>query len=178
MRNLYLLLMLLACINFANAGAFIQQQLPEAKKVSSARYSVFVFDVYDATFYTVSGKAEVKPPFALQLTYLRTFKGEGIADRSAEEMRDYQGVDEVTLAGWHSQMRNIFPDVIKGDSIAGLYPDKTKCRFYKNNVLIGHVNDEKFCNAFFDIWFGENTSAPKLRTELLTPQKAISKATE
>jgi len=155
-------------IKFSNAESFIQQHIPEAKQVSSARYSVFLFDVYDATFYTASGKPEITVPFALELAYLRSFKGKDIADRSAEEMRDHQGIDEITLADWHSQMRNIFPNIAKGDSITGVYPDQTKCIFYKNSTLIGQVTDAKFCNAFFDIWFGKNTSSPELREKLLT----------
>jgi hypothetical protein len=168
MRKIYGLLIMLFWVTFANAESFIQQHIPKAKQVSTARYSVFLFDVYDATFYTASGKPEVIMPFALKLAYLRSFKGEDIADRSAEEMREYQGIDEITLAGWHTQMRSIFPNVTKGDSITGVYPDQAECIFYKNNTLVGHVTDAQFCNAFFDIWFGKNTSAPKLREKLLT----------
>jgi hypothetical protein len=168
MRKIYGVLTILFWLNVAHAETFIQQYIPGAKAVSKARYSVLIFDVYDATFYTVSGKPEVKPPFALQLAYLRDFKGEDIADRSAEEMRSQQGVDELTLADWHSQMRNIFPNVEEGDSITGIYQAKAECSFYKNKVFIGQVVDDRFCHAFFDIWFGENTSAPKLREKLLT----------
>lgn len=168
MRKLYLLITIFFWVTSSNAESYIHEHLPEAKKVSSARYSVLIFDVYDATFYTVSGKPELEPPFALQLAYLRDFKGEDIADRSAKEMRDQQGVDEITLADWHSQMRNIFPNVEEGDSITGIYQAKAECNFYKNKVFIGQVADDRFCHAFFDIWFGENTSAPKLRKKLLT----------
>lgn len=168
MRKIYGLLIMLFWVTFANAEPLIQQHISEAKQASTARYSVFLFDVYDATFYTASGKPEVKAPFALKLTYLRSFKGEDIADRSAEEMRDHQGIDEITLAGWHSQMRNIFPNVTKGDSITGIYQGQAECIFYKNSTLVGQVTDAQFCNAFFDIWFGKNTSAPELREKLLT----------
>ena len=170
MRNYFLLLAMFFLTPYANASTLIQQKIPQAQIVASARYSVFLFDVYDATFYTVNGKPKVTPPFALKLSYLRSIEGEDIADRSAEEMRNQQGVDEVTLADWHSQMRNIFPNVIKGDSITGIYQDNTQCEFYKNNTYIGHVADSQFCNVFFDIWFGKNTSAPKLRNKLLGQQ--------
>lgn len=168
MRNIYILITMLIWTTLSHAEPYVYEYFPEAKKVSSARYSVLIFDVYDATLYTVSGKPETTLPFALQLAYLRDFKGEDIADRSAEEMRTQQGIDEVTLAGWHSQMRNIFPNVEEGDSITGIYRAKAECRFYKNKVFIGQVTDDHFCHAFFNIWFGENTSAPKLRKKLLT----------
>lgn len=171
MRKQSLLLILLLLAGHASANSLIQQQIPKAEKVATARYSVFIFDVYDATFYTVNGKAQVKPPFALKLAYLREIKGEEIADRSAAEMRNQQGIDEITLADWHSQMRNIFPSVVKGDTITGVYPNTSHCTFYKNKTYIGEVSNQQFCNAFFDIWFGKNTSAPKLKAQLLGQQK-------
>lgn len=174
MRKITLLFTMLLLVRSVFAEPFIQQYIPKAKKASSARYSVLIFDVYDATLYTETGKPAAKPPLALELAYLRDFDGEAIADRSAKEMREHQGIDEVTLAGWHSQMRNIFPDVSKGDSITGIYPAETECVFYKNNALVGQIADAEFCNAFFDIWFGENTSAPKLRKQLLTPPSKVS----
>jgi len=172
MRKRYILLAILFFwLPTASAESFIQKHIPNAQQVSSARYSVFMFDVYDASFYTATGNAEIGVPFALKLSYLRSFKGEDIAARSAEEMRDHQGIDEVTLAGWHEQMRKIFPDVEKGDSITGIYPDGSACIFYKNSSLIGQVTGARFCKAFFDIWFGTNTSAPKLRKQLLSKKE-------
>jgi len=176
MRKFYWLMSLLLVTFQVNAGGLIKAEIPEAEKVASARYSVFVFDVYDATFYTVHGQPVVEPPYALQLAYLRNIKGEEIADRSAEEMRNQQGIDEITLADWHSQMRNIFPDVIKGDRITGIYKSNLQCAFYKNDVSIGQVKNPQFCDAFFDIWFGKNTSAPKFKAKLLTKQNMSSNA--
>ncbi len=151
----------------AHATTLIQEHIPDAKMVASGRLTVFLFDVYDASFYTENGKREVQPPFALKLSYLRDIDGEKIADQSAEEMRNQERVDELTLADWHSQMRNIFPNVKKGDSITGIYKTTNECTFYKNNNFIGQIDDSQFCDVFFDIWFGEKTSAPALRNKLI-----------
>ena len=173
MRRFYLLMMLLFA-GQTQASTLIEQHIPNAQLVATARLTVFLFDVYDASFYTAYGKPEVSAPFALKLSYLRKLNGEKIADRSAEEMRHQQRVDEVTLADWHSQMRRIFPDVEKGDAITGIYKENDECTFYKNSTLIGQMNDKQFCDVFFDIWFGEKTTAPELRKKLLSQQKTAS----
>lgn len=180
MRRLYVLFGLfltlgqVLTLGQAHATSLIEKHIPNAQVVATARLTVLLFDIYDASFYTVYGKPEVKPPFALKLSYLRDLKGEKIADRSAEEMRHQQLVSEVTLADWHTQMRNIFPDVKKGDDITGIYKDNAQCTFYKNNTFIGQMNDGQFCDMFFDIWFGEKTTAPALRKKLLSQQKTVS----
>jgi hypothetical protein len=167
MRSVFLFASLLLIALQAHATALIQSQIPNAQLVASGRLTVFLFDVYDASFYTADGLPQVTPPFALKLSYLRDIKGEKIADQSAEEMRNQNRVDEVTLAAWHSQMRQIFPDVKKGDSITGIYKEKNQCAFYKNDNYLGEINDSRFCNVFFDIWFGEKTSQPALRNKLI-----------
>lgn len=174
MRRLCVMIGLLFTLGLAQADTLIEKHIPHAQVVATARLTVLLFDIYDASFYTVYGKPEVKPPFALKLSYLRDLKGEKIADRSAEEMRHQQLVSEVTLADWHTQMRQIFPDVKKGDAITGIYKDNAQCTFYKNNTLIGQMNDGQFCDMFFDIWFGEKTTAPGLRKKLLNQQKIVS----
>jgi len=167
MRNLFIIFSLLLSATLANATSFIQKQIPDAQMVATSRLTVFLFDVYDASFYTVEGKRQVTPPYALKLAYLRDIKGEKIADQSTEEIRNQDIVDEVTLADWHSQMRKIFPNVKKGDNITGVYKDPAACSFYKNDNLIGQINNKQFCDAFFDIWFGEKTSQPALRNQLI-----------
>ena len=106
-------------------------------------------------------------PFALKLSYLREIEGKKIADRSIEEMRDQGIQDEVKLATWHSQMRNIFPDVDAGINLTGISTDKGEAVFYKDNLEIGRISDPQFSKAFFDIWLNEQTSAPDLRRKLL-----------
>jgi hypothetical protein len=174
MRKLTIFILMCLAMAQAQASTVIEKQIPHAQLVVSARLTVLLFDIYDASLYTSYGKPELTLPYALKLSYLRDLKGESIADRSAKEMRHQQRVDEVTLADWHSQMRNIFPDVKKGDDITGIYKNNTQCEFYKNNVFIGQIQDERFCNMFFDIWFGERTTAPELRRKLLKQQKIIS----
>lgn len=150
----------------ASAADYIQAYVPSAKPVGEGRLTVFFWDVYDATLYAPEGDLETDEPFALRLAYLREIPGKKIADRSIEEIRDQGMADEVKLATWHEQMRNIFPDVEEGVTLTGVSDDGT-AHFYFNGKKIGSIKDDEFTTAFFDIWLSKNTSAPSLRKKLL-----------
>lgn len=149
------------------AFEYIKTYVPAAKKVGEGRLTYLFWDVYDATLYAPEGAWQENEPFALQLSYLRTLEGKKIADRSIEEMRKQGFSDEVKLATWHTQMRNIFPDVDDGISLTGVYTKKGDAVFYLDNTEIGRVQDPEFSKAFFGIWLDEKTSDPDLRRKLL-----------
>jgi hypothetical protein len=141
--------------------------VPAAEPVGHGRMSVFTMDIYDATLYTPGGEWQETPPFALQLSYLRPIAGQKIANRSIEEIRRQGYNDEVKLAAWHAQLREIFPDVGEGVSLTGIYTKDSQTIFYKGNREIGRIPDPEFGKYFFNIWLGKNTSAPDLRQKLL-----------
>lgn len=151
----------------AEAMEYIKNYVPQAQAVGEGRLRVFFLDVYDAKLFAPRGDWNEGEPLALQLTYLREISGKKIADRSAEEMRDLGINDEVKLATWHSQMREIFPDVDEGTVITGILAKNGETFFFKDGKQIGHIKDREFGRAFFDIWLDQQTSVPDLRRKLL-----------
>jgi len=168
-KNIICTACILAFLGITPVMAFdeIKSKVPAAKKVGDGRLSYMIWDVYDAALYASEGVWQKTKPYALQLSYLRDFKGKKIADRSIEEMRGQGITDEMKLAAWHAQMDKIFPDVTDGDVLTGIYTDSGDSIFYKNGEEIGQINDPEFSAAFFGIWLDENTSAPELRKKLL-----------
>ena len=162
---------LLALMLLASAPVYaldyLDNWVPAAQKVGAGRLTYLFWDIYDATLYAPQGVWRNHQPFALQLVYLKSFEGRQIADRSLEEMRAQGLQDEMKLAAWHKQMRNIFPDVEKGVSLTGIYTQNGETVFYRNTVEIGRIKDPEFSQAFFAIWLGENTSEPDMRRQLL-----------
>ncbi len=145
----------------------LRDNVPNAQKVGEGRLTYLMWDIYDASLYAPQGEWKKSAPFAIHLSYLRDITGKKIADRSIVEIRN-QGIDdEVTLASWHSQMRNIFPDVDKGVSLTGVYAANGDSVFYQNDKEIGRITDPEFSKAFFNIWLDEKTSSPDLRQKLL-----------
>lgn len=157
---------LVAPAHAANAPDYIKKYIPDAQPVGQGRLTYMFWDVYDATLYGARGKFNKSQPFALTLKYLREIDGRAIADRSAEEMRQQGGIDEIKLAQWHEQMLRIFPKVKPGTTLTGIYLPKKGTMFYRDSTLIGTINDKDFSRHFFDIWLGHETTAPELRRKL------------
>jgi hypothetical protein len=149
------------------APAFMASYVPDARAVGEARLSILIWDVYDATLYAPAGRWQASCPFSLSLAYLRDLSGSEIADRSVEEIRKQGFSDEIRLAAWHKQMRDIFPDVHKGSSLTGVCMADGTTLFIRNGKEIGKIRDKEFSKRFFDIWLGERTSEPALRRQLL-----------
>lgn len=151
----------------AYAMDYINVHVPDAKVVGEGRLKVLLFDVYDAALYAPGGIWQANGPYALHLKYLRDIEGRKIADRSVEEMRRQGLSDEVKLATWHKQMREIFPAVSEGTELTGVLTQSGQTIFYEDGHEIGRVRDSDFGSAFFGIWLRDNTSAPDLRRKLL-----------
>lgn len=146
----------------------VSTHVPQAEKVGEARLTVLFWDIYDATLYAPTGKWKRGEPLALKLDYLRDFKGENIAKSSKSEISKMGFNDSEKLELWLENMKEVFPDVKKGDSITGVYTQEKQTIFYKENEKLGVIEDPDFGLWFFDIWLGENTSEPKNRDILLS----------
>lgn len=144
-----------------------EKYIPHAEIVGQGIYSFMFWDVYKAELVAPKGQWSHKKPFALKLSYLRDLKGEAIADRSKKEMRQIGLNDESKLEKWHQKLREIFPNVQRGDVIVGIHTQKGVVKFYHNENLIGVFEDPSFAKWFFGIWLDEKTSAKSFRNKLL-----------
>lgn len=158
-----LLIMLLLVGNFAVAA----ESFKSLPKVGNHSFAWMFWDVYDITLYAADGEYDLAKPYALELKYKMKLEGEDIADRSVEEMRMQDAASEVKLAKWHTQMKDIFPNVEDGDVLVGYANADGATVFYYNDKEIGAVRDSEFTRAFFDIWLSEKTTEPKMRKKLL-----------
>lgn len=149
------------------ASDYISAYIPGAKVVGQGRMTFFMWDVYDATLYAQAGTWREGQPLALTLSYLRDLNGEDIARRSIEEMRGQGYSDEIRLAAWFGQMKEIFPDVATGVSLTGVLTPDGPTVFFRDGNEIGRIADPEFGRAFFNIWLSQRTSAPELRAQLL-----------
>ncbi len=104
---------------------------------------------------------------ALELEYLRAFKGTAIAERSIVEMRRAGPFTDQQASAWQTAMQNIFPDVRPGDRITGIHRPGQGAEFLHNDRPAGRIDDAEFARLFFSIWLGPNTSEPALRRQLL-----------
>ncbi|MTH98123.1 hypothetical protein E1297_19175 [Roseibium sp. RKSG952] len=141
--------------------------VPSAELVGEGRMTFLGFRVFDARLFAPDGSYSTSRPFALTLTYLRNFKGEAIAEESAKQMRKQGMPTGAKLDGWTRQMRAIFPDVRRGQSITGIRTSQGTTKFYIDSRGIGSIKDPEFTRRFFAIWLGQNTLNPRLRAKLV-----------
>ena len=157
-------------------GTLAQDTLPELSGVPGVqpqtinRFAVWGFDVYDARLWT-SPDFEVqnypRHTFALELQYLRKLQGQAIAERSMDEIRRLAPLSQVKSQEWLQAMRQLFPDVAKGDRITGVNLPGQGAEFWVNGRRAGQVADPQFARVFFGIWLDERSSEPQLRTRLI-----------
>lgn len=144
--------------------------LQDKQVVGNARLRVWGFEVYDARLFASPGFDSAQfgqQPFALELQYLRNFKGAEIAKRSIDEMRDLDTLAPELATQWQAAMSALFPDVKKGDRITGVHTPGRGASFYLNDRLLGEVADDRFSRLFFGIWLSPKTSQPAMRETLL-----------
>jgi hypothetical protein len=155
---------LLSPISFAKEPPHIKSMMGQTQLQGLGRLSFWGFHVYDANLYR--GAAKDSQEFALELRYQRSFSGEAIASRSAEEMKNL-GVSDTQATAWGKELANILPNVEPGQTIAAVYIPKQGTSFFYEGKKISQIQGADFAKAFFGIWLDSKTSAPKLRTELL-----------
>lgn len=144
--------------------------LQDQTHTGSARLRYWGFDVYDARLHVAKDfdiqRFEAQR-FGLELSYLRSFKGADIAERSIEEMKGLARLDPAQAERWQSAMRALFPDVQRGDRLTGVHVPGSGARFYFNGQWLGEVADDAFSRVFFGIWLSPRTSQPRLREALI-----------
>lgn len=134
------------------------------------RFRWFAFSVYDIRLWLSPGAAPdalFNTPFALELDYARSLKGEAIAQRSLEEMGNLDTLSPDEQADWLALMTRAFPDVAEGDRLTGVWRPDGTVQFFFNGEQTASVQNPRFGRLFFGIWLSEKTSEPAMRSALL-----------
>ena len=101
-------------------GSHISDLLPQARLVGTGTFTWFGFHAYDGALFAADGAYQDGRPFALELTYARDFTGNAIARRSIDEIRKLGVASDAELASWLIVLKALFPDIRKGDRLAGV----------------------------------------------------------
>ena len=155
---------LLAPNSFAKEPPHIKSMMGQVQLQGLGRLNFWGFHVYDANLYR--GAAKDSQEFALELKYQRSFSGEAIANRTAEEMKNL-GITDAQATSWGKELANILPNVEPGQTIAAVYIPRQGTSFFYEGKRLSQIQGADFAKAFFGIWLDSKTSVPKLRAELL-----------
>jgi hypothetical protein len=94
------------------------------------------------------------------------FDGKDIAKRSVDEMHRQSPLSPETMNAWLKALEALFPNVLKGQSLTGIYVPNSSAQFLFNNKPLGKIADAELAKRFFAIWLSPQTSAPELRKKL------------
>ena len=150
--------------------AELQQVLPQAQLVGKGRLTFWGFQVYDARLWANPGFGAgsfASQPLALELSYLRDFDSQAVAERSISEMRRAAAISDDLAEKWMAAMARVLPHVKKGDRVMGVHRPGMGASFWMNGKPTGEIRDAEFARLFFGIWLAPTTSEPGLRTALL-----------
>lgn len=162
---------LLAITAWTCAAVVLPADMPGLRQLGTAKLTVFGFEIYNARLWVPAefDRADyARHPHVLELTYLRDFKGQAIAERSIKEMR---GVDVFTDAQaqlWLTALTQVLPDVKKGDRLTGVYQPGKALRLMFNDAPLPALSDPTLARVFMGIWLSPRTSEPAMREALLS----------
>ena len=145
--------------------------LPQHRLIGKTRLTVWGFQVYDARLWGLTGFTADNfsaQPFALELTYLRDFSSDDIAERSITEMRRSATLSEAQASNWLAAIQRVIPNIKSGDRVLGLNRPSAGAQFWVNGKPSGDIRDAEFARLFFGIWLSPKTSEPKMRAALLS----------
>lgn len=162
----FLILFLLSTTLSANVKV-LSAYLPQPEQVGEVRVKYMWLDIFDIALYSPKGIFDREKSFALEIIYLRNFQGEKIAERSIQEIRNQGFSDELKLEKWFNDLKLLFPNVAKGDSLVGVKDVHGVTYFYYNEVALGFISDPEFSERFFDIWLGEKSRSQKYTKQLI-----------
>jgi hypothetical protein len=143
----------------------IQHHLHGAKLLGQGRMTYWGFDLYDAQLFVASNGHQ--SGLALKINYLRNFKADALREQTMKEMRQL-GVSDENRQKWSANLEKIFPNIAPGHSLTAIYRPQRGTLFLHNGQMIGEVPGDEFSKSFFGIWLDPRTSAPQLRTQLLS----------
>ena len=145
----------------------VDHAIPGAQQVGAARYQMLAISLFDAELYSASGAFAWRQPFALSITYQRSFSARTLANRGLQEMSQHGGGTAAELAPLGPHLQACFADVSRGDRITGVATGPDSAQFYYNGRPRCEIEWPGFRRAFFSIWLdargGQRAFSQQLR---------------
>jgi len=126
-----------------------------------------MWEVYDLRLYTYGAPFSWKNKFMLEFDYKRELKKERVIDASLKEFILQPKVTDQDIKTWEVYLEQVIQPVQKGTKATVLWDPEGKIVFNYESSPTSTIENEGFARAFLNIWLGEKTSRPKLRSQLL-----------
>ena len=166
MKKTMKLKFIIAAISALFSTALFAQWQP----VGNAEYTWGPFHVYTVGLYSETGSYEKNErPLMFSIKYEKPVEGKNFAIALTKEMES-QNLSKDNTTAWLKKMQEIFPDFSPND-ILNFVALADKGYFVLNDTVLDHEFDQKFTQAFIDVWLSDKSSFIKLQPQLLGKEK-------
>ena len=165
MKKLLAFIILVSGISLASKAQ--QEGFQSPKLIGEGTLKVLMWEVYDLRLYTDGASFSWKNKFMLEFDYKRELKKERGIDASLKEFILQPNVTDKDIEAWEVYLEQVIQPVQKGTKATVLWDPEGKIVFNYESSPTSTIENEDFARAFLNIWLGEKTSRPKLRSQLL-----------
>jgi len=144
-----------------------QEVFQSPKLIGEGTLKVLMWEVYDLRLYTDGTAFTWQDKFMLEFDYSRELKKESVVDASLKEFKLQPNVTDKDIKAWEMYLEQVIQPVKQGEKATIQWVPDGQIIFHYEGSKPAVIENEKFARAFFNIWLGEQTSRPKLRSQLL-----------
>lgn len=156
-----ILLFLFFALNAQASTPFVFTET-QLRPFSQLNFTWWGFKIYKAQVWTPEAeKPNFEKELLLHIEYQRDFDSQELVDSTLDEWKRLKLLNKNKYQNWLKQLKAIWPDIKKGDSIT-TYLNKDTTYFYQDDKLLGKVIDKEFGSTFLQIWLHEKSKTSEL----------------
>ena len=165
MKKLLAMLILIPSLTWTSE---VEKEVFQSPKlIGEGTLKVLMWEVYDLRLYTDGTAFSWQDKFMLEFDYSRELKKESVIDASLKEFKLQPNVTDKDIEAWNVYLEQVIQSVQKGTKASIMWVPEGQIVFNYEGSTPSTIENEDFARAFFNIWLGEKTSRPKLRSQLL-----------
>jgi len=165
MKKLFSLIILVSSISWTSQAQ--QEDFQSPKLIGEGTLKVLMWEVYDLRLYTDGSPFSWNNKFMLEFDYSRELKKKSVIDASLKEFKLQPNVTNKDIQAWEVYLEQVIQPVQKGTKARVMWVPAGQIIFNYEGSPPSNIENEDFARAFLNIWLGEKTSRPKLRSQLL-----------
>ena len=159
--------LLLPSTLLASTDQTVEPNIEKLQQVGEARLTKFFWTIYDSRLYTATGTYRgIEPDLVLEITYQREISCEQLIKSTRNEWQALSLYTKAQSEGWLDKLRNMWPDVTKGDVLRLQVDHDMNSHFYFNGDPIGSIEKPKFTRHFLSIWLSPDSRYSELQQQL------------
>ena len=165
MKKLFSLIILVSSISWTSQAQ--QEDFQSPKLIGEGTLKVLMWEVYDLRLYTDGSPFSWNNKFMLEFDYSRELKKKSVIDASLKEFKLQPNVTNKDIKAWEVYLEQVIQPVQKSTKASIMWFPEGQIIFNYEGSPPSNIENEDFARAFLNIWLGEKTSRPKLRSQLL-----------